>query len=117
MSAQGLFITGTDTGVGKTFVTAALARLVRDRGQRVFAFKPIETGCQHGEAGLVGEDQETLRVAAGEWQNGTLARVYRFEPAVAPLVAAESVGTEIDLNRIVDVAGRGATQADVTLIE
>ena len=52
---KGFFITGTDTGVGKTFVTAGIARQAVERGMRVFAFKPIETGC----TGL-GEDQKIL---------------------------------------------------------
>lgn len=110
---NGYFVTGTGTGVGKTYVVAALARRARERGLRVFAFKPIETGCRWVSGQLEGEDQRNLVEAAGNWQTGSLAGVYQFEPAVAPFVASGS----IDLDRIVCELHRGAQQADLTLVE
>ncbi len=103
------FITGTDTGVGKTFVTCTLARLARARGQRVFAFKPIETGCNP-----VAEDQEALCRAAGDWQTGDLRGCYRFLIPAAPVVAATEV---IDLARIDRAIQLGGAQAEVSLVE
>lgn len=90
---KGLFVTGTDTGVGKTFVSCALVRAARVGGHRVFAFKPIETGCP---AGAWGEDQRALAEASGDVLRGT----YRLEQPAAPLVAARAEGLEISLDRI-----------------
>jgi dethiobiotin synthetase len=111
---HGYFITGTGTGVGKTFVTAALARHARSMGSRVFAFKPIETGCA---ANQLGSDQEALVAAAGDWQTGTLAGVYQFQPPVAPSVAARLANVEISVPTILEALSTGAEQADLTLVE
>lgn len=105
---RGVFVTGTDTGVGKTFVTCALARAARAAGLRVVAFKPIETGCSG-----VGEDQAALAEAAGDVVRGT----YRFALPAAPLVAARAEGATIDLGRVradFDLAKLGA---DLVLVE
>jgi len=87
---KGLFITGTDTGVGKTFVACALARAARAAGHRVFAFKPIETGCELRAGELVGSDQSLLVEAAGGWQQGVLRGTYQFRKPASPLVAARA---------------------------
>ncbi len=115
--SSGLFVTGTDTGVGKTFVTAGIARRARELRKRVFAFKPIETGCSLVQGRLIGDDQETLCKAAGSWQTGALRGVYQFARPVAPLVAAEEQNTTIDIERIVRAVGEGASGVDLTLIE
>ena len=72
----GYFVTGTDTGVGKTHVTQALIRCARTMGKKVFAFKPVETGCEALDGHLVGSDQEALHRVSGEWQHGDLRGVY-----------------------------------------
>ena len=113
----GYFVTGTDTGVGKTHVTEALARCARVMGKKVFAFKPIETGCEHMDGRLAGSDMEALCKAAGGWQQGELRGVYRLRNPVAPLVAARAESIDIDLRRIDDVLRQGSSQADVTLVE
>lgn len=105
------FVTGTDTGVGKTFVTCALARLGVGLGLRVFAFKPIETGV----AGAEGEDQEALCAAAGGWQEGRLRGLYRFPLPAAPSVAAASAGASINVDAVLLAANEPA--ADLTLVE
>jgi dethiobiotin synthetase len=109
---NGFFVTGTDTGVGKTFVSATIARRARAANKKVFAFKPIETGCDPD-----GADQLALVEAAGGWQSGRLRGVYRFHLPVAPLVAAEAENTSIDLELILETARAGAAMADLTLIE
>lgn len=114
---KGYFVTGTDTGVGKTFMTAALARRGRAIGQRVFAFKPVETGCERVGGQLVGADQELIAEAAGDWQRGELRGVYRFVKPAAPLVSAEAEGASIDLHRILHTLERGAANADLVLVE
>lgn len=110
--SKAYFVTGTDTGVGKTFVSAALTGRARTAGKKVFAFKPIETGCDGA-----GPDQEVLYAAAGGWQTGLLRGVYRLKHPVAPLVAAQSEGVTIDLQRIHQTYREGAARADFTVVE
>ncbi len=101
------FVTGTDTGVGKTHVTCALARLGVASGKRVFAFKPIETGV----VGAEGDDQTALCSAAGGWQRGSLRGLYCFSKPAAPFVAAtEAIDIEL-------VARTASEPADLTLVE
>jgi dethiobiotin synthetase len=117
---NGYFVTGTDTDVGKTHVACALAGLALSRGHRVFAFKPIETGCVANPAReYVGADQERLAVAAGDWQRGPLRGAYRFALPAAPLVAAAAAQSTIDLALIERTARAGAEQgrAALTIVE
>jgi dethiobiotin synthetase len=114
---RGFFVTGTDTGVGKTYVTAALARCERSLGRTVFAFKPIETGCRWIGTELVGEDQLLLCDAAGDWQRGRLAGAYRFTSPVAPLVAASKARERIDVADVIALVREGSRLADLTLVE
>lgn len=110
------FVTGTDTGVGKTYVTAALARRARVLGQKVFAFKPIETGCEVVDGRRVGADQELLCEAAGGWQTGEQRGIYRLLQPAAPWVAAQAESVGISLERVLSVANSVA-DVDVTLVE
>lgn len=99
---NGYFVTGTDTNVGKTFVSCALARRAVSCGHRVVAFKPVETGCALLPDGSYrGDDQELLADAAGGWQTGPLRGIYRYPLPAAPLVAAEHAGGDpIDLGLV-----------------
>jgi dethiobiotin synthetase len=111
---KGYFVTGTDTGVGKTFVGVALLTRGRQRGLRAFGFKPIETGVSPGRDG---EDQQLLCDAAGGWQTGNLRGLYRFRQPAAPRVAAEAEGTTVDLARIGAVYREGlATKPEPELV-
>ncbi len=111
-----LFVTGTDTGVGKTSVSVGLLRAAVDVGLTAAAFKPAESGCvDRGELGLKPADAMRLREAAGSWQRLDAVCPYRFEAAVAPGVAAESKRVVIDLDWLVEhVQG---TSADLVLVE
>lgn len=106
---RGLFVTGTDTGVGKTFISCELVRRARAAGHRVFAFKPLETGV----TGEWGEDQLALAKASGSNPRGT----YRFPLPAAPLVAARAAGAQVDLGRIEIDLLAGVEGADRVLIE
>ena len=88
---NGLFVTATDTGVGKTWVACALARAAVRRGLRVATMKPCETGD--------GDDGELLVAAAGRALPPELARPYRFALPASPEVAARAAGTIVDLER------------------
>ncbi|HEX4423402.1 MAG TPA: dethiobiotin synthase [Kofleriaceae bacterium] len=117
--APGYFVTGTDTNVGKTFVTSALARRATELGHKVFAFKPIETGCMLGPEGhYLGADQEQLARAAGDWQRDDLRGLYRYPLPAAPSVAAAAATSSIDLGLVVATARRGPEfGASFTLVE
>ncbi len=80
------FVTGTDTGVGKSQVAGALLSLLARGGARPFAFKPYETGVPRGGTP---EDAAHLRACAGSWQPLSTVCLHRFVPPLAPGVAAE----------------------------
>lgn len=80
------FVTGTDTGVGKSQTAGALLSLLARGGERPFAFKPYETGIPRGG---VPEDATHLRACAGNWQPLSTVCLHRFVPPLAPGVAAE----------------------------
>ena len=107
-----LFVTGSDTGVGKTFVACALATLLRRRGQRVAGMKPIETGVERAP-----EDAVRLRQAANDPAPLDDVCPYRLRAPLAPAVAARLEGVTIDVDRLVALAARRATTADLLLIE
>jgi dethiobiotin synthetase len=98
-AVRGCFITGTDTGVGKTVVTAALAACLAQRGLKVGVMKPIETGVPAGASLL--SDAERLRDAAGVDDPVDLLAPYRFNAPLAPLAAARQAGVSIKLDHIV----------------
>ncbi len=85
---NGIFITGTDTGVGKTHTGVLIARALQQRKISVVPRKPVESGCIRDGENLIPQDAQALKNAAG--YSGSLASVcpYRFEPAVSPLRAA-----------------------------
>ena len=114
---RGLFVTGTDTGVGKTFVTGGLARLLCSRGLRVGVMKPIETGCaRHGDD-LVPSDAWQLMTAAGGQQDLSSVCPYRFEAALAPDVTARLEGCTIEPEVIQSRFQAIASSHDVVLVE
>ena len=95
MSARTLFITGTDTGVGKTTVACALIRQARELGIRVCGWKPVATGCERTADGLRNADALALQAAAGTTEPYALVNPCAFEPPVAPHIAAAQAGRAI----------------------
>lgn len=114
---RGVFVTGTDTGVGKTVVSCALAAAFRARGRRVGVYKPVETGCRRDRGRLLGEDAGRLRAAAGDCQPLESVTGALFELPAAPWVAATAEGLSVDPASLVHEA-RGILAAhDFTVIE
>lgn len=110
--SQGFFITGTDTEIGKTWVTAALARHLAARGQRVAALKPFASG---QEADGSWADIEALRAASQPPLTLADCNLYRFAPPIAPHWAAREAGQVLDRQHLnAFVRGR---QVDFTLVE
>ena len=81
---RGIFITGTDTGVGKTTITAILACTLRQQGLRVGVMKPAETGCEEHDGRLVAADASFLRAISGCEAPEDIVNPYRLHEPVAP---------------------------------
>jgi dethiobiotin synthetase len=126
--ASGVFVTATSTEIGKTVVSAVLARTLADDGRRVAVFKPAVTGMDEfpdydeaaaseviSAAGL--PDQATLRVAARSSQTDAEIAPYRYDPPMSPHLAAGLAGEEIDPERVMRAAREAATGADAIVCE
>lgn len=114
MTARGLFVTGTDTGVGKTRVAVALIHALRAHGLRVAAMKPVSAGCVPGE---LNEDVVALLQAADVAADLRDVNPYAFAPAIAPHIAAQQAGVRIELGVIAAAYARLAAAADVVVVE
>lgn len=99
---KGIFITGTDTGVGKTYVARGIAWTFRRDGIDVGVMKPAETGCRRRFGQLIPSDAISLMKAAGVRDSLSLVNPYRFSKPLAPSVASEIAGKTIDPARIVN---------------
>lgn len=108
-----LLISGTDTGVGKTWTGCALAHALRRVGRRVVAVKPLETGCTELTADR--EDGSTLARATGQAE--PLRALLRLREPVAPAEAADREGVRIDFDDLVRRVRDHAGRADITLVE
>ncbi len=100
MSAQGFFVTGTDTGIGKTVVACALARAFAAAGERVAVMKPIASGAERTAEGLRNADALALIAAANVPLRYAQVNPYCFEPAISPHIAAEDAKIEVGIGTI-----------------
>jgi dethiobiotin synthetase len=114
---KGLFVTATDTGVGKTLATCAIAWNLRRSGLRVGVCKPLASGCRRDREGLVSEDAEALAHFADCRQPLDIINPVRFVPPVAPAVAEELTGQPVDFNAIAQSLRLLDESSDVLLIE
>lgn len=114
---KAFFITGTDTGVGKTFVTALLAAGLKKRGIDVGVMKPVETGCAEKNGLLIPEDATRLKEAAGVDDTLDEINPYRFKAPLAPSIAARLAGKQIDLEKIKIAFERLQDRHEVMLVE
>ena len=114
MNARTLFVTGTDTGVGKTRIAVALIRALAARGVRVVGMKPVAAGAAPGQ---LNEDVAALRDAANV--DAPLADInpYTFPEPIAPHIAAHKAGIVIDIEHIAAAHERLAGRADVVVVE
>ena len=108
------FVTGTDTGVGKTLVSCALLHSFASQGKRVIGMKPIAAGCDEG--GL-NEDVKQLLASSNIAANLDLVNPYSFPQFMAPHIAAHHVGVRIELAKILNAYQHLAAQADTVIVE
>ena len=93
--ARGYFVTGTDTGVGKTVVTLGLMQHLQAHGLRVVAMKPVASGCLHTAQGLRNDDALRLQRQGSVLLHYHEVNPYAFEPAIAPHLAAAEAGVSV----------------------
>ena len=98
--ANGIFITGTDTGVGKTEITCAVVRLLRARGMEVGVMKPVASGCGIMNDKLVSVDTLRLMAAAQVRDEPEDVTPIAYKAPLAPAVAAEAEGRPFDEARV-----------------
>ena len=111
------FITGTDTGIGKTVVTAALLRGLAARGLRAAGMKPVAAGATREGTALVNEDAELLRACASVEVSRALVCPAIYLAPTAPHIAARAEGRTIELAPIADAYAEIRRRADVVLVE
>jgi dethiobiotin synthetase len=114
-ASRGIFVTGTDTGVGKSVLAAAICAGLAARGERVAALKPVVTGLDE-PSGEWPRDHGLLAAAASAGQAPEEVAPYRFGPPVAPHYAAELADVRIEPARLLELA-RAATEAHALVVE
>jgi dethiobiotin synthetase len=112
-----IFVTGTDTEVGKTIISVGLIAKLQERGLVVAAMKPIASGCERLSEGLRNEDALILSKQANISLPYNVINPYAFEPAIAPHIAAQQVGVVINIKSIKQHYNQIQQQADAVVVE
>ena len=115
--SRGIFITGTDTGVGKTLVSCALIHSFVSRGLKVVGMKPVASGSEQTPEGLRNADALAMQSTANVTAEYGLINPYCFAPAIAPHLAARQAGQEIGLSRLRSAYQQLEKLADVVVVE
>lgn len=114
---SGLFVTGTDTEIGKTIVSAGLVAALVASGRRVAAMKPVASGAEPTPEGLRNEDALHLIEASNVEAVYDEVNPFCFQPPIAPHLAAREAGRAIDPGRIADAAAALAARSDALVVE
>ncbi len=117
MNTRGVFVTGTDTGIGKTFCSVGLIEAAVARGVRVGVMKPVAAGATHGADGWRNEDAEQLIAAAHSTLPYDWVNPYCLPEPMSPHLAARAAGVALDLAAIRSCCERISFGSDWTLIE
>ncbi|NEX18329.1 MAG: dethiobiotin synthase [Halochromatium sp.] len=115
--AQGLFITGTDTDVGKTEVTLGLMAALQRCGLSLLGMKPVAAGCVLTAEGLRNEDALRIQAQGSTLLAYSAINPYAFEPPIAPHIAAAQLGVEMQIEPIKTAYQQLAAQADWVVVE
>jgi dethiobiotin synthetase len=111
--ADTVLVTGTDTGVGKTWVACGLAHAIRHAGRSVTAVKAVETGCEDRPA----PTEDGVRLAAATGQTAPTRALRRFRAPIAPAPAADLEGLTLDLDELAAEIGAAAGTSQLLLLE
>lgn len=117
MTARSVFVTGTDTGIGKTYASCALLAALRARGLRATGMKPVASGCAAMPAGLRNEDALALIAASDPAPTYADCNPFAFAAPIAPHIAARENGITIDLRPLLEAHARLAHCADRVVVE
>lgn len=117
MAAQGFFVTGTDTEVGKTWVTLALMRAFQDKGMVVGGMKPVASGSEETALGLRNADALSIQAQSSVPNEYAAINPYVFKPPVAPHIAASQAGIEINIDRVLGAYEVLSRQNDIVIVE
>ncbi|MEM9409734.1 MAG: dethiobiotin synthase [Planctomycetota bacterium] len=113
----GLFVTGTDTEVGKTYVAALIVKALKAQGHRVGVYKPVASDCVHDGSQLVAEDALVLWNAAGNPLTMDDVCPQRFRAPISPHLSAKSEGKQIDAELLRNGLSVWADQCDIVIVE
>ncbi len=114
---QAFFITGTDTGVGKSLIAAALLHLYAEKGNSAVGMKPVAAGASPVDGRLLNEDVVQLMAAGNVDAPPDLINPYVFAPAIAPHIAAQQAHVEISIAAVVRAFEALAAGAEVVVVE
>ena len=114
---KAFFITGTDTNVGKTHVACRLINDYVAQGYKVIGMKPVAAGCELLDGAWVNEDVLKLEAASNVKAPRSLTNPYSFKEAIAPHIAAEKAGVEIQINVIKQAFDALTELADIVIVE
>ncbi len=109
----GIFVTGTDTGVGKTLIACALLHALAASGRAVIGMKPVAAGREDGRF----HDVTSLMAASTVCAPESLINPYAFDPAIAPHIAAAQTGAHISIEKIAQAYARLSALVDVVVVE
>jgi dethiobiotin synthetase len=110
---RGFFVTGTDTGVGKTLVACALLHALVSAGKSVIGMKPVAAGSEGGRW----SDVDALAEASNVRAPAKLVNPYAFEPAIAPHIAAKQARTRIEIEAIAQACQDLCRRAEIVVVE
>jgi dethiobiotin synthetase len=117
MGYTSIYVTGTDTGIGKTVASCALLHALRLRGMRAVGMKPLASGCESTSAGWRNEDALALQAASAPHPEYADVNPYALPLPLAPELAAREAGVTVELARIREAHARLQAQADAVVVE
>ncbi|MCI2246987.1 dethiobiotin synthase [Xanthomonas sp. PPL568] len=117
MAVPAFYVTGTDTGIGKTIASTALLHALRARGQRAVGMKPVASGCTREAEGWCNEDALALQEASAPRPRYDDLNPYALPLPLAPELAAADAGVQLELAPIAAAFERLRAQADVVVVE
>ena len=116
-SKQAFFITGTDTGVGKTYVACKLIQQYVALGYKVIGMKPVAAGCDWVDGEWINDDVLKLEAVSNVKAPRALINPYSFKEAIAPHLAAEIAGVEMKLDVLMNAFNELSKLADMVIVE